>query len=94
MEPYETEYLEAVVDNLAASVANGMREGTTGEELVESEDRLTASGRLWVNGYLTSRLSALRAGAHGNPNLSREDLEYVSSFVDEHQAQFAAELYS
>lgn len=94
MEQYETAYLETIVDNLAASVASGMREAATDVDLVESEDRLTASGRLWVRGYLTSRLSTFRAGTRGNPNLSQEDHEYIAEFVDEHQAGFAAQLYS
>lgn len=94
MEPYETAYLEAIADNLAASVASGMRDDATDVDLVESDDRLTTSGRLWVRGYLTSRLSTFRAGTRGNPNLSQEDHEFLAEFVDEHQAGVAAELYS
>ena len=94
MEAYERAYLDAIADNLAASVASAMRDGADDVDLVESEDLLTASGRLWVHGYLTSRLSTFRAGSRGNPNLSREDLELIAAFVDERQGAFAAELYS
>lgn len=94
MEPYEREYLEEIADNLSASIASGMRDDTADVELIESEDRLTAYGQLWVRGYLTSRLSIFRAGAHGNPNLSQDDIEHIAEFVDERQAGFAAELYS
>lgn len=94
MEPYEKAYLEEIADNLSASIANGMRDGTNDVKLVESENQLTTYGEVWVRGYLTSRFSLFRAGTQGNPNLSQKDLEQISKFVDDHQAGFAAELYS
>ncbi|WP_313691991.1 hypothetical protein [Halorarum halobium] len=94
MEAYERAYLEAIAENLAASIAMGMRDGSADVELVESEDRLTTAGELWVRGYLTGRLSMFRAGTNGNPNLSAADLTEIAAFVEDHQAGFAAELYS
>lgn len=94
MESYEEAYLEAVIDNLAASIANAMRDGTAADDLVESEDRLTDSGRLWVDGFLTGRLTMLRSGAVGNPNLSESDRRRVSALVERRESAVAAELYS
>ncbi|QLG61446.1 hypothetical protein [Halorarum salinum] len=94
MKPHEIAFLEEIADNRSASIASAMRDGTADVELVESESRLTVHGRLWVRGYLTDRFSMYRAGTTGNPNLTAEDLERIAEFVDEHQAGFAAELYS
>lgn len=92
MEEYERAYLEAVADNLAASIASGMR-SVTDEPLFEDEESLTAGGRLWAQGYLTGRLSVLRSGSTGNPNLSNDDLDQVASVVERNQASIAAQLY-
>ena len=92
MEEYERAYLEAVTDNLAASIASGMR-SVTDESLFEDEEHLTPSGRLWAQGYLTGRLSLLRSGSTGNPNLSSDDLEEVVALVEANQASIAAQLY-
>lgn len=92
MEEYEREFLEAVVENLAASIASGMR-STTDEDLFEDDANLTAAGRMWAQGYLTGRLSIVRAGSTGNPNLSASDLEEVAALIDDNEASIAAQLY-
>ncbi|AQL41767.1 hypothetical protein BV210_03110 [Halorientalis sp. IM1011] len=94
MEPYEEEYLEAILENLSTSMAQCMRDGGVDAELVESRDRLTTSGRLWVCGYVTSRLSMVRAGEVGNPNLSVRDLEHVHEVVERHESAIACQLHS
>jgi hypothetical protein len=94
MEPYEEAYLEAILENLATSIAQCLRDGGVDVELAESRDRLTDGGRLWVCGYVTSRLSMLRAGEGGNPNLSADDLERVHEVVDRHQSAIACQLHS
>ncbi|WP_335999513.1 hypothetical protein [Halorientalis halophila] len=94
MEPYEEAYLEAILENLGTSMAHCMRDGEPGVELVESESELTNSGRLWVCGYVTSRLSTMRAGAGGNPNLTVTDLDRVEAVVDRHESTIAGHLYS
>ena len=94
MEPYEEEYLEAILENLSTSMAQCMREGDAGVELVRNRSQLTDSGRLWVCGYVTSRLSMMRAGEVGNPNLSPEDLDRVHEVVARHESAIAEQLYS
>lgn len=94
MEEYEVAYLEAVVDNLSASIASSMRDGVDDEPMVESDDQLTRAGRMWLRGYLTGRLAVHRAGVVGNPNLNESDLQRVSELADGREAAVAAELYS
>lgn len=94
MEPYEEEYLEAILENLSTSMAQCMRDGGVDVELVESQDQLTDSGRIWVCGYVTSRLSMVRAGKVGNPNLTVEDLDHVHEVVDRHESTIACQLHS
>lgn len=94
MEPYEQAYLEAVIENLAASIANCMRDGVVDAEMVATQDHLTNHGRLWVCGYMTSRLSMIRAGRLGNPNLTADDLDAVTDLVTRHESIIAAELYA
>jgi|GEM_PF-2985911 len=92
MEQYEREFLEAVAANLAASIASGMR-STTDEDLFEDETTLTVAGRMWARGYLTGRLSIVRSGTTGNPNLSADDLEAVAALIDQNESDIAAQLY-
>ena len=92
MEAYERDYLDDVANNLAASIASGMRT-VTEDRLFEDETSLTASGRLWAQGYLTGRLSMLRSGSTGNPNLSADDLEQLADLVERNEAEIAAQLY-
>lgn len=92
MEEYEREFLRAVAGNLAASIATGMR-STTDEDLFEDETTLTTAGRMWARGYLTGRLSIVRSGTTGNPNLSSEDLEEVAALIDQNESDIAAQLY-
>ncbi|MFD1589483.1 hypothetical protein ACFR9U_21105 [Halorientalis brevis] len=94
MESYEQAYLEMIVENMAASMANCMRDGVVDFEMVAGPDHLTDRGRLWVCGYMTSRLSMIRAGTHGNPNLSTADLTRLKDLVEQHESAIAAELYS
>lgn len=89
---YERQFVRDVIDNLSASVAGGMREGDG--EFVESGETLTPQGLAYVRGYLTGRLSMLRGGSIGNPNLSEEDVEELTAIVEENEAAVAAELYS
>lgn len=93
MHEYERQFTEAVAENLAASIANEVRDGDV-SRLVDSEEALTEKGRLYVRGYLVGRLSMLRAGAVGNPNLSADDTAAVAEILDEHEARIAAELYA
>jgi hypothetical protein len=94
MEPYERAYLEAVVENLSASIANCLRDGMTDVETIDDGGELTAPGHFWVCGYMTSRLAALRACAVGNPNLDADDLSDVRAIVSDHQREIVTELYS
>lgn len=94
MESYEQAYLEAIIENLAASIANCMRDGVVDAEMVETQGNLTTHGRLWVCGYMTSRLSMIRAGRLGNPNLTADDLDAVTALVAQHESTIAAELYA
>lgn len=93
MEEDERRFLERMLDTLGPSLARNMRETPT-DDLVADDDRLTERGRLWVHGYLTGRLSMLRAGATGNPNLSAGDLSEIEDLVDGREAGIAAELYA
>jgi hypothetical protein len=92
MEEYERKFLQAVAGNLAASIATGMR-STADEDLFEDETTLTPAGRMWARGYLTGRLSVVRSGATGNPNLSADDLEAVAALIDQNESDIAAQLY-
>ena len=92
VQDYERQFVRDVIDNLPASIAGGMREG--GDEFVESGEALTPLGVAYVRGYLTGRLSMLRGGTIGNPNLSEGDIEEIVSIVEENEAAVAAELYS
>lgn len=92
MEEYERKFLEAVTENLAASIASGMR-STTEVDLFEDEATLTAAGRMWAQGYLTGRLSIVRSSSMGNPNLSADDLETVADLIEREEADIAAQLY-
>ena len=93
MEEYEREFLEAVTGNLTANIASGMRT-TVEADLFEDETTLTTAGRLWAQGYLTGRLSVVRSGTTGNPNLSSGDLDAVAEVIDRHEADIAAQLYA
>lgn len=92
MEEYEREFLQAVAGNLSASIATSMR-STADQDLFEDETTLTTAGQMWATGYLTGRLSIVRSGATGNPNLSSDDLEEVVALIDENESDIAAQLY-
>jgi len=92
MEQYEREFLEAVAGNLAASIASGMR-STSEADLFEDETTLTPAGRMWAEGYLIGRLSLVRSGTTGNPNLSADDVEAVASLIEQSESDIAAQLY-
>ncbi len=92
MEEYEREFLRAVAGNLAANIASSMRTSVD-EDLFEDESTLTPAGRLWAQGYLTGRLSVVRSGATGNPNLSADDLGAVADLIERREADIAAQLY-
>lgn len=94
MREFERQFVEMVVENLSTSIANSVRETYDVETLVDDDERLTAAGRLYVLGYLTGRLTMVRAGAIGNPNLSAEDLEALGEVVDDHESSIAAALYA
>lgn len=94
MRDFEREFTEAVVENLSTSIANNVREAMDVEDLVDDERRLTETGRMYVRGYVTGRLTMLRAGAVGNPNLSAADIREVAEVVDEKEGSIAAALYA
>lgn len=94
MREFERQFAEAVVDNLSTSIANSVREAGEVETLVEGEEQLSSAGRMYVRGYVTGRLTMLRAGVVGNPNLSATDLEQVADLVDEREGAIAAALYA
>lgn len=94
MRDFEREFAETVIDNLSTSIANSVREANDIESLVDDENQLTPIGRMYVLGYLTGRLTMVRAGAIGNPNLSVEDLETLAAIVDDHESGIAAALYA
>lgn len=93
METYEREFVEAVAENLGASIANGMRDAED-RDLLADERRLTEAGQQWVHGYLTGRLAMLRSGATGNPNLTVDDVEQVATIADRKEGDIAAQLYA
>jgi hypothetical protein len=92
VEEYEREFLEDVIANMSASIANAMREYE--DRFVESDDRLTSQGRMYVQGYLTGQLSMLRGGSAGNTNLSVDDIEGIQSVVESNEAGIVAQLYA
>ncbi|MFB6129883.1 MAG: hypothetical protein ABEJ28_03570 [Salinigranum sp.] len=92
MEEYERQFMADVIESLSVSIASGMRECE--EEFVESKEGLTDHGRLYVRGYLTARLSMLRSAAVGNPNLTADDVDQITSLVEDNEAKIAAQLYS
>ncbi|SEN91066.1 hypothetical protein SAMN05216388_100630 [Halorientalis persicus] len=94
MEQYEEAYLEAILENLSTSMAQCLREGDPGVELVRNRSQLTDSGRFWVCDYVTSRLSMVRVGEGGNPNLTADDLDRVREVVGRHESAIAEQLYS
>jgi hypothetical protein len=94
MESYERQFAEAVVDDLSTSIANNVREAIDVDALVEDEQNLTTEGRMYVRGYVVGRLTMLRAGAVGNPNLSAGDLERITEIVDRNESGIAAALYA
>jgi hypothetical protein len=92
MRDHERRFLEEMIDTLAVSIASGMR-GESSDRLVDSQHRLTESGRYWVHGYLVGRLTMLKSWTTGNPNLSDDDIREVTELVEGHEASIAAELY-
>jgi hypothetical protein len=94
MKAYERKYLEQILEHRSASIANGLRDGLPDDEAIDGKEQLSASGRNWVRGYLTCRLSMVRGSSTGNPNLSNADFERVNELVDGGEKQIAAELYS
>lgn len=94
MREFERQFTESVVENLSTSIANNVREAMDVEDLVDDEQHLTDKGRMYVRGYVTGRLTMLRAGAVGNPNLSAEDIEGIAEIVDENEGGIAAALYA
>ena len=94
MREFERQFAEAVVETLSTSIANNVREAGEVSTLVADDQQLTDEGRMYVRGYLTGRLTMVRAGAVGNPNLSVEDLEEIAGIVDEHEGAIAAALYA
>ncbi|RXK46240.1 hypothetical protein [Halorientalis pallida] len=93
MEAYEEAYVEAIIENLGARMATCMREDAE-TEMVRDRARLTDGGRLWACGYVTSRLSMLRADAADTPNLSAADHHRIRDLVDRHESTIASELHS
>lgn len=93
MEEYERAFLEAVMENLSASIASGMAEERA-HRLYDDETTLTDQGEMWVQGYLTGRLGMLRGGSLGNPNLSPEDADEVAGIVERNESRVAAQLYA
>ena len=94
MEPYEEAYLEEIVENLTSSMANCLRNENSDVDLLRDSRRLSPGGRLWVCGFVTSRLSMLRSSTGGNPNLTAADLSHVEDLVGRHEAAIASDLYS
>lgn len=91
---HERQFTEAIVQDLAASIAGDLRETADVAELVTADQQLTSKGRLFVRGFVLGRLSMVRAGVVGNPNLSTEDLEAVESTIEENESAIAAELHA
>lgn len=99
MQSYERAFIDEVIQNLAASIASHLREGLDAESFFVDDEGLTDEGLtdegwMFVYGYVTSRLTVLRASTTSNPNLTVEDMEEVRSCIDEHEANIAAELYA
>lgn len=94
MREFERQFAETVIENLSTSIANSVREANDIESLVDGDNELSAIGRMYVLGYLTGRLTMVRAGAIGNPNLSVDDLETLADIVDDHESGIAAALYA
>lgn len=94
MKSYERQFVDAVIQNLAVSIASNLRDALETESFVEGEENLTPRGWMYVYGYVTSRLTLLRAATSDNPNLTVDDLEQVRSCIDDHEANIAAELYA
>lgn len=94
MRDHERQFTEAIVREQAASIAGDLREAGDVSELVVDDRRLTDKGRLYVRGFVVGRLSMVRAGVIGNPNLSTADLDAVRSAIEENEAAIAAELHA
>ena len=94
MDDYEREFVERALQNLAPSIALALRDGVPDETVLTDRDSLSPAGCLWVHGYLTCRLSSLRADTEGQPTPSADDLQELHELVEEEQGRVAAELYS
>jgi hypothetical protein len=94
MEDFERAFIDAVIQNVPASIASNLRELLDQGTFVESEDRLTPRGRMFVFGYVTGQLTLVRAATTGNPNLSATDISEVRDCIDAHENHIAAALYA